>query len=319
MRNFPQILTVLAVFLSAVSADQLLVLRKPESIELRGESYLTPEAVEDVMSASLGYSVPSDDSGNWDGLVISDPFSLARGLLSVVVEGLDSLSFKDAASFDVLGSGDPFTGVVKNVQGHLGKTIDLDLKTKIDLETAFGTIQPATQRDVEYLKPKSTKADQDLLNQIAIIDGLTALFKQDLKDIPTATVVRTSLTAFLKEHDSGSQANAEGMKLLRSAITDLTATMDPAFKGRVLVTVLATADTVHSRSKRETDPKASATELNIVDGYDSDYPVIFNIVLWFSIIMLLTLVAISYAIGNMDPGRDSIIYRMTSTRMKKDN
>lgn len=45
----------------------------------------------------------------------------------------------------------------------------------------------------------------------------------------------------------------------------------------------------------------------------------FNIILWFGVVMVFTLVAISYAIGTMDPGRDSIIYRMTSTRMKKEN
>jgi len=33
----------------------------------------------------------------------------------------------------------------------------------------------------------------------------------------------------------------------------------------------------------------------------------------------LSLLAICYAIAAMDPGRDSIIYRMTSTRIKKDN
>lgn len=53
--------------------------------------------------------------------------------------------------------------------------------------------------------------------------------------------------------------------------------------------------------------------------YGEDYPVIFNIILWFGIIMLFSLLAICMAIGYMDPGRDSIIYRMTSTRMKKDN
>lgn len=35
--------------------------------------------------------------------------------------------------------------------------------------------------------------------------------------------------------------------------------------------------------------------------------------------MVFSLLAISIVIGDMDPGRDSIIYRMTSTRMKKDN
>lgn len=58
---------------------------------------------------------------------------------------------------------------------------------------------------------------------------------------------------------------------------------------------------------------------NLALDYNEDYPVIFNIILWFGVVMVFSLLAISYAIGNMDPGRDSIIYRMTSTRMKKDN
>lgn len=37
------------------------------------------------------------------------------------------------------------------------------------------------------------------------------------------------------------------------------------------------------------------------------------------IALLFSVIAICIAIGTMDPGRDSVIYRMTSTRMKKDN
>lgn len=59
--------------------------------------------------------------------------------------------------------------------------------------------------------------------------------------------------------------------------------------------------------------------MNLAKSYSKDYPVIFNIILWFGVAMVFTLLAISIAIGDMDPGRDSIIYRMTSTRMKKDN
>lgn len=50
-----------------------------------------------------------------------------------------------------------------------------------------------------------------------------------------------------------------------------------------------------------------------------NYPVIFNIMLWFGVAMFFALLAICIVIANMDPGRDSIIYRMTSNRMKKDN
>lgn len=55
------------------------------------------------------------------------------------------------------------------------------------------------------------------------------------------------------------------------------------------------------------------------DDFSGDYPAIFNIILWFGVVFTFTLVSIVYAIMDMDPGRDSIIYRMTSMRAKKDN
>ncbi|XP_066591248.1 ATPase H(+)-transporting accessory protein 2 isoform X2 [Prorops nasuta] len=59
--------------------------------------------------------------------------------------------------------------------------------------------------------------------------------------------------------------------------------------------------------------------LNLAKEYNEDYPVIFNIMLWFGVIFVFSLLAICITIADMDPGRDSIIYRMTSNRMKKDN
>lgn len=59
--------------------------------------------------------------------------------------------------------------------------------------------------------------------------------------------------------------------------------------------------------------------LNLAEVYSDNYPVIFNIILWFGVAFVFSLLAVSVFIADMDPGRDSIIYRMTSTRMKKDN
>ncbi|XP_053986836.1 ATPase H(+)-transporting accessory protein 2 isoform X2 [Hylaeus volcanicus] len=58
---------------------------------------------------------------------------------------------------------------------------------------------------------------------------------------------------------------------------------------------------------------------NLAKVYSENYPVIFNIILWFGIAFVFSLLATCIAIGQMDPGRDSVIYRMTSNRMKKDN
>lgn len=62
-----------------------------------------------------------------------------------------------------------------------------------------------------------------------------------------------------------------------------------------------------------------AVLVNLAKTYGTTYPVIFNIILWFGVVFFFSLLAICLAIAYMDPGRDSIIYRMTSTRMKKEN
>ncbi|XP_076173167.1 ATPase H(+)-transporting accessory protein 2 isoform X2 [Ptiloglossa arizonensis] len=58
---------------------------------------------------------------------------------------------------------------------------------------------------------------------------------------------------------------------------------------------------------------------NLAKNYSTNYPIIFNILLWFGVIFVFSLLAICIAITEMDPGRDSVIYRMTANRMKKDN
>lgn len=52
------------------------------------------------------------------------------------------------------------------------------------------------------------------------------------------------------------------------------------------------------------------------DRYDDTFPAIFNIWLWLLIIIGLALYAVCLVLWYMDPGRDSVIYRVTSQRMK---
>lgn len=128
-------------------------------------------------------------------------------------------------------------------------------------------------------------------------------------------------------HGQNSSAATEANNLLFDAIERISAAFYKAYKGNALVT-LATSDEAHTRRfarAAEEPPKDEPTKpdefknLNLAKNYNADYPVIFNIILWFGVAMFFALLAISIVIGNMDPGRDSIIYRMTSNRMKKDN
>ena len=57
--------------------------------------------------------------------------------------------------------------------------------------------------------------------------------------------------------------------------------------------------------------------LNVAPYYDDTFPVFFNIFLWMGVILVIAVVVVTSMLGNMDPG-DSIIYRMTSQRIKID-
>ncbi len=61
------------------------------------------------------------------------------------------------------------------------------------------------------------------------------------------------------------------------------------------------------------------TVLNKAVFYNDNYPVTFHIVFWTSLVLGLALVAIGCTMITMDPGLDTVIYRMTSQRIKKDN
>lgn len=80
------------------------------------------------------------------------------------------------------------------------------------------------------------------------------------------------------------------------------------------------------RSKRSpTNPTTTngkedinVTTINLATPSTENYAVIFNIVLWLMIGFFLAVLAGSYSIAFMDPGKDNIIYRATTQRMKSD-
>ncbi|PAV85056.1 hypothetical protein WR25_04495 [Diploscapter pachys] len=59
-------------------------------------------------------------------------------------------------------------------------------------------------------------------------------------------------------------------------------------------------------------------ELKVYAFTGQDYPAMFAIFAGLIIVLVLALIYIVVGMMSMDPSRDSIIYRMTTTRMKRD-
>lgn len=161
---------------------------------------------------------------------------------------------------------------------------------------------------------------------------------------PAVTLIYLSFESLLGDLNLINEANRCYVEATAKHVPELVETFG---KNKVMVLSYATKDDTpineHKRSRRAT-PEAKDVifnrrtgktigislknnyffhtqneDLNLAKAYDDNYPVIFNIILWLGVVIAFSLFAISYAIATMDPGRDSIIYRMTSTRIKKDN
>jgi renin receptor len=299
--------------ITAASCNQLQILHAPKSVEFKGSSELNGDSLSDVFAAALGYSVKS--LNEWDGLYLNDPFKPASGVLAVIVEG-DDLDIKSEKSYNLIGETDFDSTLQTTVleHSHIAYGLDLsDVKDEV-ISTQYGAI-PAlhNKNDVHYLK--DNKWDKQFLNQLAFINGLIKTLGEE-KELPSALIVKTSLKQVKSMDNEG--ALSEAKKLLEDAIERLNVAVQKIYKGAALFAVV-TVDEHHSRTRRDVDPKQANTEdYNLAPIYDPNYPVIFNIILWFSIILIFTLLAIALSIARMED-KDSIIYRMTSTRMKKDN
>lgn len=89
----------------------------------------------------------------------------------------------------------------------------------------------------------------------------------------------------------------------------------------VLVYVLATSQHAKIVKKRAaTDSKLLQQNiLNLAPFYSDQYPAMFNLIFWTTLILAVAIIGITYGMMNMDPGLDTVIYRMTSNRIKKEN
>jgi renin receptor len=317
MKNL--ILVVFSV-ISAASCNEFIVLSSPKSIEFKGTSDLPAESLSEVLSATLGYSIQS--SNIWDGLYVNDPFNTAKSVVSVVVEGAGDLSFKNAKTFNLVGEETNFEdALLSKVLDHSHLPIDVNLVDKVDEEvtTPFGQLKKSgLEDDVKFLKPATNEHDKEFLNQIAYLQSLIKLFTEE-KEKPTALNVRVSLKTLSGKHSDSSAAVDEAAKLLTASIEQLKAAVVKSFDGNA-VFVVVTLEERHVRSKRQATPVEEPTEnpYNLAELTSKNYPVVFNIMFWFTLIFVFSLIAISLALSNVED-KDSIIYRMTGARGKKDN
>ncbi|KAG5888803.1 hypothetical protein JTB14_007078 [Gonioctena quinquepunctata] len=329
-----------SVFLisSALGAGELSILHHPPSLAFKGHDTLRASTLKEVYPAALGFT--TEQFSNWRGLYLNDPFNVAQAIVTIDVDGVADIGQQKGHHYPLLTDTDGeqiFNSLKRRIEEHYPdqKTnlVNIDLSDGLEDVQKYSVFKgiPSENPKHEHHKYLSLQVEEDrsFLKEITLLHEIAGQIEEGavLQDsIPDVFWFKVSAIHPLSDlHGENSSQALEAKQLLNAVIIRLNAAFDKTYNGNALITVI-TSDASHTRRSRSIleeavpeDPVTPKQQYNLASYYDGNYPVMFNIILWLGIILLFSLIAICMFIGNMDPGRDSIIYRMTSTRMKKEN
>lgn len=319
-------------------AGEFTILHHPKSAVFKGHEAIKQSLLKEVYSAAVGFTTQQDT--NWQGMYLTDPFHLAEAIVTVEVDGVTSLGTAKGHRFPLRTDEDEdttYNALERRVREH--SPSDSNHLVYIDLSEGISAIEKyhifsgiknvIPESYVSVNLKASVEEDRIFLEEVAMLNAIadrieTGEVKRDYK-IDVYWFKISGLHAVSDLHGENSTSTKEAKQILTEAILKLNEAYKRAYNGAVLTTIVV-SDASHTRVSRSlmqsNDENAKADgemPLNLAKNYNENYPVMFNIMLWYGVLMVFTLMAICMFIGNMDPGRDSIIYRMTSTRIKKDN
>ncbi|KAJ8397973.1 hypothetical protein AAFF_G00433200 [Aldrovandia affinis] len=340
-RSFTAIFFICAAFTAGVLGDRLAIVRAPEYVNYqKGEWPISGEKIPDLVALTMGFSV-RDELG-WPAMQMGSLFQRPQANVLLVVRGVDSLDLPQSVASYPLENPVPFT--LDSVANTMHALFPDD--TPVVLQLA-----PSEER--LYMVGKANTVFEDLPVTLQQIRGRLSQDGSILNTLPLSSLSRNNeadllflsevqvlhdITALLLRHKHLAKDHSPDLFSLELAgleeISHRYGTDSPQFTDatRILANVLQKfADDVSSiyapgekltrksrsilESKQISNP---GSPYNLAYKYNFNYAVIFNIVLWLMIALALAVIAISYNLWNMDPGYDSIIYRMTNQKIRLD-
>jgi len=174
--------------------------------------------------------------------------------------------------------------------------------------------------------------DMGFLMDLQLFKEITDALRSSAKQLQTESVVdlvwfhSKTVQGLISMYGADSPQVKEAILIIRDILKQMENTLSKIYEDNFLMLVL-TVDYQSENSKlrlarsllqNPPEPTSAADSANIAETYSEDYPAIFNIIFFTMLIISLSIFAIALGMWHIDPGRDSIIYRMTSQRIKKD-
>ncbi|XP_077199021.1 renin receptor [Paroedura picta] len=345
-------LWVAASLVAGIVANEFSVLRSPESIIFHQGSWPIPgERIPDLAALTMGFSVEEDLS--WPGLGIGDLFRRPRATVLITVTGIDKLTLpqhgisypvENAVPFNLDGVANAIhtlfseeTPVVVQLAPSEERVYMVGKANSVfeDLSVTLRQLRNRLFQDNSILASlplnslsRNNEVDLLFLSELQVLHDITSLLsrhKHLAKDhSPDLYSLELSgLEEIGKRYGEDSQQFKDASQILADSLQKFADEMYSLYGGNAVVEVVTvkTYDTPFVRKSRsilEISQNILDNQYNLGYPYNFNYAVVFNIILWMMIVLIIAVIVISYNLWNMDPGYDSIIYRMTNQKIRMD-
>ncbi|XP_013386266.1 renin receptor-like [Lingula anatina] len=349
---------VFFLVIGCLSSSDFLVLHAPSTVQfLQDPGKLQLSEVPDVISLTYGFTVNRDLNfqGLAAGSLFKRPKANVLIAVDGFTENSPSLETKHGAKVP-LDLDLPIYSterVVNNLQSSFSPErrpfiVDLSAdKSIFDLRSLSGEIfrdLPVTADKIGQLLTGKTSllnryevgslnssrdADRTLLSELQLIEEImskvsknAAQIQDNVPDFYSFAV--SGYRAVVDQYGDQSEQARDAAHLISKYLEQLTDRFKALYRGSVVVEVVTLPSLRQALARKTRSLLATQVgeteeeKYNLASVYDENFPVIFNIWVWFMIFFFLGIYGIVYTMIYMDPGKDSIIYRMTATRIKKE-
>ena len=334
--------------------NEFSILRSPEYVVFRNGNWPIPgERIPDVAAVAMGFSVKDDLS--WPGLAVGNLFRRPQATIMVTVKGMDKLTLPpgsaisyplenevrfslDSVANSICSLFSEETPIVLQLAPSeervymMGKANSVFEDLSVTLAQLHNRLfQENSVLNSLPLNSLSGNNEVDLLffselQVLCDISGLLSQHKHLAKDhSPDLYALELAgLDGIGKHYGEGSEQFRDASKVLLDVLRKFADDMYDLYDGNAVVELVTVRsfDTSFVRKTRTIleakQEESLPSPYKLSYKYNFEYPVLFNMILWIMIALALAVSIISYNIWNMDPGYDSIIYRMTKQKIQMD-
>ncbi|XP_003961805.3 renin receptor [Takifugu rubripes] len=337
----------------SVHGDSLTILQAPDFVSFqKGDWPISGENIPDLVALTMGFSVKEDLS--WPGLQAGPLFSRPRANVLLVVRGVNNLNLPKSVASYPLENPVPFTldSVAETVHSLFNEDTPVVLQLAPseerlymlgkanavfeDLPVTLQQIRARLSQDGSVLTSlplnslsRNAEADLLFLSEVQVLHDITALLqkhkhlaKDHSPDIYSLEL--SGLEELSRLYGPDSPQYRDATAILATVLQKFGEEVYGLY-GKSAVVEVVTVKTFEAPLTRKSRSILESRQIsnpgspyNLAYKYNYEYAVVFNIVLWLMIALALALVVIAYNLWNMDPGYDSIIYRMTNQKIRMD-